>query len=100
MNYNVFRIIFAIFALYSIIKSSLQTQKKENSNVIIVGIPPIRNPLRFGKREENFSYMKTRFFHQPKELKWSQSYLKKKKKNANKTIQHIIDEMIEIFKRK
>jgi hypothetical protein len=80
------------------IKPSLQTQKYEGSNLIIVGtaIPPIRNPLRFGKREEKFSYMKTKFFHQPKELEWSQSYLKKK--DTNKNPQQIIVEKIEIFK--
>ncbi len=50
MNCNIFRIVFGIFALYSVIKLSFQTQEKENSNVII-GVPPIRNPLRFGKRE-------------------------------------------------
>ncbi len=99
MNCNIFRIVFGIFALYSVIKLSFQTQEKENSNVII-GVPPIRNPLRFGKREKNFSYMRNKFFYQPKELNSIQIYWKKKKKNTNKNLQYIIVEMIEIFKRK
>jgi len=76
------------------IKLSFQMQKMENSNLIMMGhsVPPIRNPLRLGKREENFSYLKTKSFHQLKELKWSQSYLKKKK-NTNKNLQYIIVEM-------
>ncbi len=83
-------------------KTFTSNEKKENSNVIIVGtaVPPIRNSLRFGKREENFSYMKNKFFYRSKELNSIQNHWKNKKKNMNKNLQHIIVETIEIFKRK
>jgi hypothetical protein len=60
-------------------------------------VPPIRNSLRFEKREENFSYMKNKFFYQSKELNSIQNHWKNKKKNTNKNLQHLIVERLKFL---
>jgi hypothetical protein len=82
MNFNVLRIFFGILALYSIINVSSQTQGYEKSDLLLLNAdaPPIRSPLRLGKREDQRLTLKPKFLDVLRELKWISSHWKKKKR--------------------
>ncbi len=92
MNYNVLRIFIGILALNSIINVSSQTQGAENSDLLLLNadVPPIRSPLRLGKREDKSFLLQTKFLSLLKELKWTQSHWKKKKRYKTQNSPNII----------
>jgi hypothetical protein len=77
INYNVLRIFIGILAMNSIINLSSQAQGSEKSDFLLLNAdaPPIRSPLRFGKRDQRFT-LKPKFVDLLREL--IQNHCKKK----------------------